>query len=438
MVNRASWVVARAGGGADVALGGVEAVVHVRVVVDVAAAQVVGDVAAAVVVVRVVDHPVHFAGHVAAGVDDIQIADASGERPSAEAELVAVEVRLKRCGSVLLRQTGIREERAFGFQRLRGVLHQRLPVAADAVGGADATAAVGGVVPVILHQAVVARGGDGVGPRLSRGALFRGARRHGRAETGGVVAIHHHAARREGGRHVVHPAALIVAVDHGAQGEVVRDRHVHIALGAGAVRAAAGEAVAGVEAGLELRRIGFARDEAQVAGLRAGAEQRALRPGKHLDAFDVRGVHVQVAAAERHRLLVHVQRDARRRALGGGEGDAGLLGGAAADVELFLARAVAGRDHVGQVVHVLVEGFHRQVAEAVAGERLHDDGDVLRALGALGGGDDDLLDLSGACGRGDRNRGGDGGGEFGPAPARGWRPVPPTFAFNACHRQVAP
>ena len=122
-------------------------------------------------------------------------------------------------------------------------------------------------------------------------------------------------------------------------------------------------------------------------------------------------VQVQIAPAEGHRLLVHIQGDAGRRALLGGDGDAGLLRGAAAKVNVLLAWTVAGAEHVGQELDVLVEGLDAEFPHRLAGHRLHGNAHVLCALGALGGGDDHLLDgalpvfalCGGAC-QGGRNR----------------------------------
>ena len=74
-----------------------------------------------------------------------------------------------------------------------------------------------------------------------------------------------------------------------------------------------GRRVAGVHRRLghvELRLVG---DVAQYARLRAGAEQRALRALEDLDALQVGGVDVEIAARQLRRLLVEVDRDVRER-----------------------------------------------------------------------------------------------------------------------------
>ena len=250
----------RVGGVLDVVLGGIEAVVRVGEIVNVAAAEVVGDVAAAVVVMGVVDEAVHLAVEQSAGVDQLKLRQASAQRPGGQTEVVAV-VLGRKLGGYILGDIGLGDERPLGLERLRRVLHQQTPIVVDVVGEADTRAAVGGLVPVVLHQAFVA----------------------------------------------------------GAEGD---------------------------------------------------------------------------------RLLVHVQRHAGCGPLGSRHRHAGLLGGAAADVKLLLAGAVAGAHHVRQILDVLVEGLDPQVPQIVAGDRLNGDRNVLGALGPLGRGDDDFLDLGvgNACG----------------------------------------
>ena len=363
-----------------VLLGGVVAVVGVqtRAVEDVAAAQIVGDVAAAVVVVRVVDDGIHFAGEMAARVDHVQIEHAALGGPRCQAEVVAVVLRRESCRGVVLAQAGIDDERTLGLQRLGAVLQQHFPVVAQVVQQAEATAAIGGVVPVLLHQPVVADGFHGIRVSQQRPEAATGA-----------IAVHHFGTRREGGGDIVHPTALAVAVDDGSHGQRIGERNVHEAICGSAVGTVLGGAEVGVEAGVESNRIRLASNQPQVAGLGTRAEQRALRPGEHLDAFEVGTVDIQIATAERNRLFVQVERHARRRALRGRDGDAGLLRGAAADVDFLLARAVAGAHHVGQVVHVLVEGFDADFAQRVAAEGIHRHRHVLDARLALGGGNDD-------------------------------------------------
>src|SRR5450631_2554689 len=62
---------------------------------------------------------------------------------------------------------------------------------------------------------------------------------------------------------------------------------------------------------VELRLV---RDVAHHAGFGAGAEQGALRAFEDFDALEVRGIDIQVAAGQRARLFVEVDRDARKAA----------------------------------------------------------------------------------------------------------------------------
>ena len=367
------------GRGVVVLLGGVVAVVGIGRVVEVAAAQIVGDVAAAGIVVGVVHHALDFAREMAAGVHHVQAGKAPLQRPSGEAEIVLVEVRREVRRGVFRLETGIDQKAAFRDEPLAGVLHQHVPVVVDAVEQADTAAAVAGFVPVVLHQCVVARAHD----RIRRA--------EGRPEAD-AVAVHHFGARRESGGHVVDPAALGVAVDDQTQGQGIAQGKIEKGVSRNALAAAVGDAVVRVEAGLEAGRIGLARNQAHVAGLRTGAEQRALGPGEHFDAFQVRGIDVQIAASEGDRLLVDVQGDARRRALLGGNGRPGLFGGAAAQVDVLLAGAVASVGDVRQEVHVLVEGLDAEAAQPIAGKRLHRNRHILNAFAALAGGDDHGFD----------------------------------------------
>ena len=70
------------------------------------------------------------------------------------------------------------------------------------------------------------------------------------------------------------------------------------------------EVVACLEVG-RVRRIG---DDADCAGLRVRAVERALWPAQNFDTGNVVYVDVQVAADGRHRLFVQVDADARLRA----------------------------------------------------------------------------------------------------------------------------
>ena len=174
----------RVGGVLDVVLGGIEAVVRVGEIVKVAAAEVVGDVAAAVIVMGVVDEAVHLAVQQSAGVDQLKLRQASAQRPGGQTELVAV-VLGRKLGGYILGDIGLGDERPLGLERLRRVLHQQTPIVVDVVGEADTRAAVGGLVPVVLHQAFVA------------GALHRIGAGHLGTEGGDFVAVHHLAAGRE-------------------------------------------------------------------------------------------------------------------------------------------------------------------------------------------------------------------------------------------------
>ena len=154
-----------------------------------------------------------------------------------------------------------------------------------------------------------------------------------------------------------------------------------------------------------LRLVG---DQAHGAGLGAGAKQGALGAGQHFDALQVRGVHVQVPGCEGDRLLVLIERHPGRGALNRRHRERRLLGGRAAHEKLVASGAASGRDHVGEVWDVLLKAVHAELVDVVAGHRLHGDRDVLRGLGALGGGYHNLFN---GCGlRRNRARGAHGDG----------------------------
>src|SRR5205807_9947039 len=98
-------------------------------------------------------------------------------------------------------------------------------------------------------------------------------------------------------RAVVHVTTAGVVVDGGTQCELVSenwmDKH---GLGDVAGVAVRGRRVAGRGVGLHLVELWLVRDVTHDAGLRSGAEQRALRSLQHFDALEVSGVDIEVTA----------------------------------------------------------------------------------------------------------------------------------------------
>jgi hypothetical protein len=148
-------------------------------------------------------------------------------------------------------------------------------------------------------------------------------------------------------------------------------------------------------------------DDVQHAGDGALAEQGRLRPAQHFHPLDVDQV-LEGGGLEADRHVVDDHRDVRL------DGDAVREGADAAhlDAEIARLRAVVDRDRRRQLHHVA------QFADVVAVDHvLGQGGDrhrhVLQALGALGRGDDDLLQLdrrvrTGGLGLGDARPGNDG------------------------------
>ncbi len=272
-------------------------------------------------------------------------------------------------------------EHAVDVQLLRHELRNQLPVVVERDLGADARAAVNGVVEVVFDVGNVVDDHRVGGCCVAVGGL--GEADHARQI--GVLA-----------EHIVDVAAFDSVVEHGANGElVVDDRDVDVALDAVARVTLAGRRPAGVEAGLELVVDGLVGDQAHRAGLRTRAEQRALRAGQHLDARDVGRVQVEVAAARTDRLLVEIERDVRHRRADLDRGLVGRVGGHAADEYRRLARAAAGRVDVRQVADVVVEIGDIEFVELLLAQRLDGDRRVLQAGGALGRRDRYLLEFRG-------------------------------------------
>ena len=72
-----------------------------------------------------------------------------------------------------------------------------------------------------------------------------------------------------------------------------------------------GRGVARVHARFGHVELRLVRDVAQHARLRAGAEQGALRTLQYLDALEIRGVDVEIAARKLRGLLIEVDGDVR-------------------------------------------------------------------------------------------------------------------------------
>ncbi len=145
----------------------------------------------------------------------------------------------------------------------------------------------------------------------------------------------------------------------------------------------------------EAARVRLVGDDADRAGFRARAVERALRTGERLHARDVVGVDVERAADRGDRLLVEIDADAGLRA-----GMVAVIARRhAAHVDVGEARpvqaaagGVGAEGDAGQELGVVAEALDVKVLELLVAEHLDGEGDVLDVLGALFGGHDDGLD----------------------------------------------
>src|SRR5450631_1843451 len=138
-----------------------------------------------------------------------------------------------------------------------------------------------------------------------------------------------------------------------------------------------GRAVTGFHVPLGHIELRLVRDVAHHAGLRAGTEQSALRAFEYFDALEVGGVDVEVARRQLAGLIVQVNGDVREAADGTARLAARGTDAEAAHENVALARAVARRGDVGQILDVVVEGRDAQLIQRFSCQRLNRDGHIL-------------------------------------------------------------
>ena len=216
------------------------------------------------------------------------------------------------------------------------------------------------------------------------------------AEVGGAA--------RESPGDVVDVATAGFVVDHAPNGEIVAHWQVEDRLERVARVAVRGGRVAGRYVRFDAIELGLVRDVANDAGLRTGAEQRALRAFEHLDTLEVGGIDVEVTPGQLSGLVVEIDRD-----IGEAADHPGSLQGAdgrrqAAHVDVVLAGAEALRRDVRQVLDVVIEGGHVQLGQGVARECLNRDRHVLQVLLAAVRRDDHFLQFDRRTRRGRRVR----------------------------------
>src|SRR5262249_33687097 len=101
----------------------------------------------------------------------------------------------------------------------------------------------------------------------------------------------------KGRRNVVDIAAAALVVDHGAEGKLVGNhRQIDGRVDLGTRIPTSRGLVGGVDGPLRHVDLGLVGDVAKYTGLGAGAEQRSLRTLEHLDALEIGGIDVEVAA----------------------------------------------------------------------------------------------------------------------------------------------
>ena len=164
--------------------------------------------------------------------------------------------------------------------------------------------------------------------------------------------------------------------------------------------AARRRAVADIDIAFGDIQLRLVRDVANGAGLRAAAEQRALRAFEDFDPLHVDHVDVIVAGRELHRLVVQVQGDVREGRRGRLRLVAGAAGTQAAHENIAAAGTVSAEGHVRRVPQQVIEGGDVELLQLLAGDRLNRDRYVLDALRASLGRDRDLLDGIGIGGLG--------------------------------------
>jgi hypothetical protein len=194
--------------------------------------------------------------------------------------------------------------------------------------------------------------------------------------------------REDAGRaDVVDVARLVLGPAHHADGGLVTDRQVHEALGHVA-HVAFQRAARELDPRVEFTHLRLVGDDADGAGLGAGAVQRALRSRQHLDARHVVDLHVERALDGGDGLLVevHAHRGQWARMVGV------LAAGNAAHVGTCEAGTEALVGDVRQEFHVVAEIVDLEFGELFLADGLDGEGHILQAFVALLRRDHDSLE----------------------------------------------
>src|SRR5207248_11156373 len=148
----------------------------------------------------------------------------------------------------------------------------------------------------------------------------------------------------ERGRDIVDVAAAGVVVYDGANGQLVLDqRQIDRRIDVAARIAVGRGRVTTVDIPIRHIQLRLVGDIAQHACLGASAEQCPLGALQDLDALEIRGVDVQVAAGQLAGLIVQIDRDVRERAYDAGSLNGPSGGRETAQVDVALPRPEAAR-----------------------------------------------------------------------------------------------
>ena len=247
------------------------------------------------------------------------------------------------------------------------------------------------VVQIDLQRRARAVGVDAVEVFLGIRVVVDGDGRNAEARIAGISAL---------AGYVVDIARVMLAPGHDADCDVVRQRHVDVALGGVAFAAMRHGVALHVIGGRETARVRLVGDDADGAGFRAGAVKRALGAGKYLHAIDVVEMHVERAADRRDRLFVQINADGGQRArvvavIAADDAAHADIGEAGRGVAASGAAGCEG--DAGEELHVVVEVGDVQLLELFRLQRLDAHGDRLEIFRALLRRDDDGLNRAVVC-----------------------------------------
>ena len=200
--------------------------------------------------------------------------------------------------------------------------------------------------------------------------------------------------RQEAARagHVVDIAGILFIEADDAQRGLLRQRDVdhpfHLAAGATLVDLVQLH----IHAAVIARGIGLVGDDADRAGFRRGAIERALRAGEAFDAGDVVDVHVKVAADRGDRLFIEIDANRGQRT---GVVAIPARGDAAHVDDVGARRARALRDDGRQLLGIAVEVRNIELVKLLRAQRLDRNRHVLEVFRTLLRGHDDHVATAG-------------------------------------------